>query len=339
MKRWYLGGVLLVVLFLFALVRAGCSYGDEKAAVQADGFAVENYDSALRPHVYHYRKHPQRIVALWQNSIETLLALGAVDRIIVAGGLSGIDVLAPENVPLYEKIPVRLRQVPDVETMLTLQPDLIVGWLFDFTRQGNGIGRSDFWEKRGTNVYMTTMNGADFKDVHTLEDELKFIRDLGTIVDQEERAEQLEQEIRAEMKPITAEKPPRVLVVSSAARQLTIYTPRTLSGDILARLGTEVLGADRQMVGEDEFISYEQLLLLDPDLIFVQSASPQDQSPRERLSANPALRRLRAVQEGRIYCVPFYLLRCPGVRVLDTIRCFKQGLSGENAARSEGGAA
>ena len=338
MKRWYLGGVLLGVLFLFALIRAGCSYGDEKAVVQADGFAVENYDSALRPHVYHYREHPQRIVALWQNSIETLLALGAADRIIVAGGLSSTDVLAPENVPLYEKIPVRLRQVPDVETMLTLQPDLIVGWLFDFTRQGNGVGRSDFWEKRGTNVYMTTMNGADFKDVHTLEDELKFIRDLGTIVDQEERAAQLEQEIRAEVKPTAAEKP-RVLVVSSAARQLTIYTPRTLSGDILERLGAEVLGADRQMVGEDEFISYEQLLLLDPDLIFVQSASPQDHSPRERLRANPALRRLRAVQEGRIYCVPFYLLRCPGVRVLDAIRCFKQGLSGENAARSEGGAA
>ena len=338
MKRWYLGGVLLGVLFLFALIRAGCSYGDEKAVVQADGFAVENYDSALRPHVYHYREHPQRIVVLWQNSIETLLALGAADRIIVAGGLSSTDVLAPENVPLYEKIPVRLRQVPDVETMLTLQPDLIVGWLFDFTRQGNGIGRSDFWEKRGTNVYMTTMNGADFKDVHTLEDELKFIRDLGTIVDQEERAAQLEQEIRAEVKPTAAEKP-RVLVVSSAARQLTIYTPRTLSGDILERLGAEVLGADRQMVGEDEFISYEQLLLLDPDVIFVQSASPQDQSPRERHRANPALRRLRAVQEGRIYCVPFYLLRCPGVRVLDTIRCFKQGLSGENAARSEGGAA
>ena len=338
MKRWYLGGVLLGVLFLFALIRAGCSYGDEKAVVQTDGFAVENYDSALRPHVYHYREHPQRIVALWQNSIETLLALGAVDRIIVAGGLSSTDVLAPENVPLYEKIPVRLRQVPDVETMLTLRPDLIVGWLFDFTRQGNGVGRSDFWEKRGTNVYMTTMNGADFKDVHTLEDELKFIRDLGTIVDQEERAAQLEQEIRAEMKPIAAEKP-RVLVVSSAARQLTIYTPRTLSGDILERLGAEVLGADRQMVGEDEFISYEQLLLLDPDLIFIQSASPQDQSPRERLRANPALRRLRAVQEGRIYCVPFYLLRCPGVRVLDTIRCFKQGLSGENTARSEEGTA
>ena len=265
------------------------------------------------------------------------MALGAADRIIVAGGLSNVDVLAPENVSAYETIPLRLKQVPDVETMLTLQPDLIVGWLFDFTRQGNGVGRSDFWEKRGTNVYMTTMNGAEFKDVHTLEDELRFIRDLGTIVDREERAAEIEQEIRAEMTPVMQGKRRRVLVVSSVARQLTIYTPRTLAGDILEKLGAEVLGTDRQMVGEDEFISYEQLLLLDPDVIFVQSVSPHDQGSRERLLANPALHRLRAVREGHIYCVPFYLMRCPGVRVLDGIRCFKRGL--QEAAASEGDAA
>ena len=337
MKRLYLGSILLSALFLFAIIRAGCSYDVAREVARADGFAVENYDSALRPHVYHYSEHPKRIVALWQNSIETLLALGAADRIIVAGGVSNTDVLAPENVSAYETIPLRLKQVPDVETMLTLQPDLIVGWLFDFTRQGNGVGRSDFWEKRGTNVYMTTMNGAEFKDVHTLEDELRFIRDLGTIVDREERAAEIEQEIRAEMTPVMQGKRRRVLVVSSVARQLTIYTPRTLAGDILEKLGAEVLGADRQMVGEDEFISYEQLLLLDPDVIFVQSVSPHDQGSRERLLANPALHRLRAVREGHIYSVPFYLMRCPGVRVLDGIRCFKRGL--QEAAASEGDAA
>ena len=264
------------------------------------------------------------------------MALGAADRIIVAGGLSNTDVLAPKNVSAYETIPLRLKQVPDVETMLTLQPDLIVGWLFDFTRQSNGVGRSDFWEKRGTNVYMTTMNGAEFKDVHTLEDELRFIRDLGTIVDREERAAEIEQEIRDEMTPVTGRKPPRVLVISSVARQLSIYTPRTLAGDLLEQLGAEVLGADRQMVGEDEFISYEQLLMLDPDVIFVQSASPKDQGSRERLLAHPALRRLRAVREGHIYSVPFYLIRCPGVRVLDGIRTLKRGL--KDASSSEGGA-
>ena len=337
MKMLHLAGAFVGTLFFLALIWTGCSYEPRGKTAQEGGFCIENYDSSLHPHVYHYREHPRRIIALWQTSFETLLMLGAGDRIVAAGGLWGLDTLAPENVPLYEKIPLHSDRPPDVETMLTLQPDLIIGWLFDFTRQSNGVGRSDFWEKRGTNVYMTTMNGADFKDVHTLEDELRFIRDLGTIVDREERAAEIEQEIRAEMTPVMQGKRPRVLVVSSVARQLTIYTPRTLAGDLLERLGAEVLGADRQMVGEDEFISYEQLLMLDPDVIFVQSTSPHDQGPRERLLANPALHRLRAVREGHIYCVPFYLMRCPGVRVLDCIRYFKRGL--QEAAASEGDAA
>ena len=336
MRMLHLAGVFVGTLFFLALIWAGCSYEPRGKTAQEGGFCIENYDSSLHPHVYHYVEHPRRIIALWQTSFETLLMLGAGDRIVAAGGLWGLDTLAPENVPLYEKIPLHSERPPDVETMLTLQPDLIVGWLFDFTRQSNGVGRSDFWEKRGTNVYMTTMNIAEFKDVHTLEDELKFIRDLGTIVDREERAAEIEQEIRDEMTPVTQGKPPRVLVVSSVARQLSIYTPRTLAGDLLEKLGAEVLGADRQMVGEDEFISYEQLLMLDPDVIFVQSASPHDQGPRERLLANPALHRLRAVREGHIYSVPFYLMRCPGVRVLDGIRCFKRGL--KDASSSEGGA-
>lgn len=65
---------------------------------------------------------------------------------------------------------------------------------------------------------------------------------------------------------------------------------------------------------------------MDPDVIFLQSSAPGDQEPRERLYRHPALQNLRAVKEQRVFCVPFYLMRCPGVRVLDAIRQFKHGL-------------
>ena len=326
MKKIQILGFLLSGFFLLSLIYAGCNYAPTKRRAAVGGFDVENYDSALRPHVYHYDSHPRRIVALWQNSIETLLMLGAGDRIVAAGGLSTPEVLAEANVVPYEKIPIRTRQVPDVETMLMLQPDLIVGWLFDFVKQSNGVGRSDFWERRGTNIYMTTMNGADYSARHTLEDELRFIRDLGMITGCQVKAAELEQAILAEFPGKNISRSPRVLVISSAARQLSIYTPRTLSGDLLRRLGATVLGAEQQRIGEDEFISYEQLLLMDPDVIFLQSSAPGDQEPRERLYRHPALQNLRAVKEQRVFCVPFYLMRCPGVRVLDSIRQFKSGL-------------
>lgn len=324
--------ICLAVLLLFGAAMRMLPGGQTAPApAPAAGVAVENYDSDFRPHVYYYAQPPARIVALWQNSIETLIALGAADRIIAAGGLFSTDHLTPAYLSAYETIPVRQSRAFDVETMLMMQPDLIVGWLWDFSGHGSGMGRSAFWEARGTNVYMTSMNGAELKAEHTLDDELRYIRDLGTIVGRDAAAEAIVRQIEAELyvPPAAQEAPPRVLVIASAARDLRIYTPRTLPGDLLRRLGADVLGRGEERIGEDEIISYEQLRMMDPDIIFVQTSAPDDTAPRAHLRRHPALRDLRAVRSGRIYCVPFYLLRCPGTRVIDTVRALRTGLYGE----------
>ncbi len=322
--------VLLLGACLWNAAQAGRQPAPEGSSAPSRGIAIENYDSDFRPHTYYYERPPERIVALWQNSIETLLALGGGDRIIAAGGLFSTSFLHPEIVPAYESIPIRASRAMDVETLLMMEPDLIVGWLWDFSGRGSGIGRSEFWGARGTNVYMTSMNGAEFKAEHTFDDELRYIRDLGRIIGRTDEAAVLERQIERELHVPhgAADAPPRVLVIASVARDLRIYTPRTLSGDLLGRLGAEVLGKEEERVGEEEFISYEQLLMMDPDVIFVQSSAPEDTSPRDRLCRHPALRDLQAVRTGRIYCVPFYLLRCPGARVADSIRELRTGLYG-----------
>ena len=323
--------VLLAGICLWESVKAERPTESNVRTTSSRSFVIENYDSDLKPHAYCYERPPERIVALWQNSIETLLALGGGDRIIAAGGVFSTSFLHPETVASYDAIPLRMPRAMDVETLLMMEPDLIVGWLWDFSGRGNGIGRSEFWESRGINVYMTSMNGAEFKAKHTLDDELHYIRDLGRIIDRTDAARMLEQQIERELYvPRGKKTAPRVLVIASVARNLSIYTPRTLSGDILGRLGAKVLGKEEERVGEEEFISYEQLRMMDPDVIFVQSSAPGDTSPRERLCRYPALRDLSAVRSGRIYCVPFYLLRCPGVRVMDTIRALRTGLYGES---------
>lgn len=158
---------------------------------------MENYDSNLNPHIYYYASPPKRIVAMWQNSIETLLAFDAGDRIIAASGVSSDSVLSESSISAYRQIPIRFPQGLDVETLLMLEPDLIVGWLFDFTGRSNGQGRSDFWEKRGTNIYMTTVNMNEYKAAHTLFDEIRFIRDMAVLSGRKEAAEQIEAKIEA----------------------------------------------------------------------------------------------------------------------------------------------
>lgn len=318
--------LMCCMLLLTSIIWAGVKNNPHVQQEENIKFIIKNYDSAMNEHEYKYHEHPTRIIVLWQNSIETLLALGAGNKIIASGGLSTTDVLDRKYIDEYNDIPVKKRQVPNIETMMTMKPDLIVGWLYDFAGK-NGIGNNRFWENRGTNIYMTSMNGADFKSKHVVEDEIKYIIDLGKIVGADDKAHHIENKIMSKLSNMPQEYvKQKVLVISSVGRQVTIYTPRTLSGDILTRLGAEVLGKEQEQIGEDEYISYEQLLVYNPDIIFIQSSSPNDVMPKNRLINNPSLKKLKAIQSGNVFNIPFYLTRCPGVRVLDTIDYFKCGL-------------
>lgn len=49
------------------------------------------------------------------------------------------------------------------EKALAMNPDFILGWLFDFTGKANSVGTWDFWHQRNVPVYMTLTNMADFR--------------------------------------------------------------------------------------------------------------------------------------------------------------------------------
>ena len=189
MKRKY-----ILMFFLCCLFISGCKSIEtdrHPASDKAVAFSIENYDSSMKPHIYKFTQHPQRIVALWQNSIETLIALGAGDKIIAAAGVYNEKHLNPNYLEAYKRIPVRQTQIFSQENVLMMHPDFIAGWLFDFTGKGRSIGSSSFWEARNVNIYMNLMNGAEFKAHHTIEDELQYITDLGKIVGNETKAASL----------------------------------------------------------------------------------------------------------------------------------------------------
>ena len=48
---------------------------------------IENFNTQGEPEQQNFTKPPERVVAVWQNSIETLLALGVGDRIIAGNGV------------------------------------------------------------------------------------------------------------------------------------------------------------------------------------------------------------------------------------------------------------
>lgn len=325
-----------IIFLILAIFISGCGLDNqtsftEKSKYSESGFTVRNYGSDLKEHDYVYKKHPDRILALWQNSIETLIALGVEDKIVACGGLGNENYLKEEHKASYHKIAVRSRQVFSQEHVLLMQPEFILGWFFDFSGKGRSIGTTDFWEKRGTNVYMNLMNGAEFKPVHTLDDEIKYIRDVGKIVDKEEKAQaiisSMERQISETRASLDNKKPLRVLIVSSFMKNISIYTPRTLPGNIVTMLGAETLGKEHERIGEDEIISYEEILMMDPDVIFFSSAPERDKLMIQRLQNHPVMRKLRCIKNNNYYTIPFYTIRSPGVRVVDAVDIFAKGIS------------
>lgn len=328
MKRKY-----ILMFFLCCLFISGCKSIEtdrHPASDKAVAFSIENYDSSMKPHIYKFTQHPQRIVALWQNSIETLIALGAGDKIIAVAGVYNEKHLNPEYLEAYKRIPVRQTQIFSQENVLLMHPDFIAGWLFDFTGKGKSIGTSSFWEERNVNVYMNLMNGAEFKAQHTVEDELKYIMDLGKIVGNEAQAaiiiSGINNKILRYKQQLAVKKRLKVLVVSNFGKTITIYTPRTLAGDILTRLGADVIGKKQEAVGENEYISYEEILTSQPDVIFLQCSPENENMLLKSVYSNPALQNVKCIKKRQVYGIPFYTIRSPGVRIDDAVDIFAKGL-------------
>lgn len=328
MKRKY-----ILMFFLCCLFISGCKSIEtdrHPASDKAVAFSIENYDSSMKPHIYKFTQHPQRIVALWQNSIETLIALDAGDKIIAAAGVYNEKHLHPEYLEAYKKIPARQIPIFSQENILLMHPDFIAGWLFDFTGKGRSIGTSSFWEERNINVYMNLMNGAEFKAQHTMDDELKYIMDLGKIVGNEAQAAIIISDINNKIlrykQQLAVKKRLKVLVVSNFGKTITIYTPRTLAGDILTRLGADVIGKKQEAVGENEYISYEEILTSQPDVIFLQCSPENENMLLKSVYSNPALQNVKCIKKRQVYCIPFYTIRSPGIRIDDAIDIFAKGL-------------
>lgn len=323
----------IILLIFCCLLIAGCQSAADRMQPEKSKyvtFAIENYDSSMKMHTYKFTQHPQRIIALWQNSIETLIALGAEDKIIAAAGVYNEQHLNPKYLAAYRKIPLRQKQIFSQENALLLHPDFIAGWLFDFTGKGKSIGTSSFWEERNVNVYMNLMNGAEFKAKHTVEDELRYITDLGKIVGKEAEAAALIAGINNKIdhykKQVANKKKPKALIISNFGKTITIYTPRTLAGDILSKLGAEVVGKEKEAVGENEYISYEEILTVQPDIIFLQCSPENEKMMLNLVYNNPALHNVKCIKNKQVYCIPFYTIRSPGIRLEDAIDIFAKGI-------------
>ena len=268
---------------------------------------------------------PKRVAAVWQNSIETLLALGVGDRIIAGMGVPDRKYIREEYQAGYEAIPYKSLENLDPETIMMMRPDFIAGWSSTFTDKV--LRSTEFWNERGVHTYIS-QNSDPANRNRTIENEYADILNLGKIFDREEKAESLVKEMKDEISRAAGQatltgKHPRVLIIEFMGSDISVYGEETLAGDILRRMNGELLASGQQQ------ISKEQIIEMDPDAIFVILIEGDYDHPTQKLDIlyhEQALRDVRCIREKRVYPLPLYSVYSSGIRTLDGIRYIGKGL-------------
>jgi iron complex transport system substrate-binding protein len=280
--------VFCCVAGLIALSAGGC--GRERAASapsMAPVVLVDDQSDTVR-----LTRPATRVISLIPSANETLIALGAANRIV---GRTRYDV----DTAIIGKPLIGSGLAPNLETILSLRPDLVIVWASDKRRDV----QAQLIRAGVATLALTLQDTTDAYRALTL---------LGDAVGERGRATMLTDSIRrtltATRASIAGAKAPRVFYVVFNDPPMTTG-PNTFIAQILAVAGGDNVFADA--VTNWPTIPMEELVRRDPDVIVLPVGEMPD-SAVTRLHVLPGWRDLRAVREGRIVRIDANLSSRPG---------------------------
>jgi iron complex transport system substrate-binding protein len=272
-----------------ALVGTACGERQEPTGPIAQSYPVSLHGAGDRPTVLKQR--PERIVALDAGVAETLIAIGAGDRLVGVpdGMVTGPASKAAEVVRQTGQV--------DIDAIAAMKPDLIVA-----TPNMDELDVARAGREAGAAIYVQPSNSILNVEEGTI--------DLGFLVGEAARARQLVGRIERQV----AEVDDRLTGVSPASvfvdTGFFITVPeRSLLGDLVARAkGKNVAGASS---GLGPF-PLADLVRANPDVYLATSDAGVTLAG---LKEHPQLRKLRAIKKRRVEIVSVELVTRPGPRI------------------------
>lgn len=318
MRLWrvLLAGVLLLGL----LLSSGCGETDKKTGSEAEKLKIENYTFSGAAHSLVFTAKPKRVVVAGNSAIDTLIALGEQESIVAA--VLSEKTKEQHYKKLLPKVDLQAQSFSQ-ESVMAYKPDFILGWRRYFGDKQ--MGNTTFWASRRIPAYIQEASGPipslEGFPPCTIASEKKFINNMGKVFHKEQRAAELVKEIDVELAKVKdySGKKPRVLVVEFLGKRIEMFGPKLLSGDIVKALGGELV------FYEQPFISKEELLMLDADIIFVVHHGQEylrDLAIKEMYS--PIYNNINAVKNKRVYPLAYEMIVAPTVKLKDTIRYMRQ---------------
>lgn len=270
-----------------------------------------------------YEKAPEKVICVYQGTIETMIALGLEDHVIASYGLDN-PVKAEWEEGLSKMNYNEDVFAPDKETVTMLEPDLIFSWGSLFSEKN--LGDMPEWIANGTNTYIssnTARNGGN----RTLENEYIDLINIGKIFGVEDKAQAIVDEMKNEITNALAQtegqESPTVAVIEFMGDSIWNYGASSLGGDMVTALGGTLVSPDGSELGK------EDLVALDPDVIFVVYMAKTETVEAEKMAMvmeDPAFADLSAVKNGRVHTIMLGDMYAATVRCIDGIRAFAAGM-------------
>ncbi|WP_407653450.1 ABC transporter substrate-binding protein [Brevibacillus ruminantium] len=307
-RNWMLTGIA-AVLFL-----TGCGSAtpannasapnntpSQETAKAGDGNSTNPVTVQIDGRTVTFTEVPKRAVSLNQHVTEVMLALGLEDK--MAGTAYLDDSILPEYQDAYAKVPVLSAKYPSKEVLLAAEPDFVyAGWKSAFTEKA--VGTIDGLEKLGIKPYLhqsSNMTGPEPEDVFA------DISNIGRIFRVEEKADELIEKIKKEMKEITdrigeQKEPLRVFVYDNGEDQ-----PFTAANNYMTTL---IRLAGGKNVFDDipkgwTTTSWEEVVARKADVIVIVDYGDKTvEQKRNFLLSKKELAELPAIQNKRLIVLP-----------------------------------
>ena len=307
---------LLAVLAVPLLLLAACGDDDTGAATSGDPAPTTEAspdgesESGTFPVTVTYAdaettidERPEAIVSLSPTATEMLFAIGAGDQVAAVDDQSDFPPEAPtSDLSSYE---------PNVEAIVAEGPDLVV-----LSGDANDVVAG--LDTAG--VTTLVLPAAE-----TIDDSYAQIEVLGTATGHEAEADDLVEEMEAEVEELTAEVPERdapLTYYHELDDTLFSVTSETFIGEIYSLAGLENVADAADPTGESAGypqLSAEYLIDADPDVVFLADTVCCSQTP-ETFGARPGFAQLTAVREGNVVALDDDIASRWGPRVVDFLR-------------------
>ena len=245
-------------------------------------------------------KEPQRIVVVGQGFAEWMIGLGEEKRIV---GLAYLDKSFSDYKEQIETLPIITDMWPSKESILELQPDLIISMSSAF--QKDRLGDISFWNERGIPV----LAGINYTIGRTIDSFFDDVNNLGVVLNIEEKTndfirEQKDQISKIKTKVAQAKNRPKILLLGKSGDTTYYYGPSLCLIDEMI----EGAGGEYIKVSEETYVdmSEESILSVNPDKIIITGFQKSDgEALINKYLLNPKLKNATAIKTGNVKVVEY----------------------------------